>query len=203
MTKAEYLEQLNRKLRVLPSGERQDALDYYDGYLSDSEDEAAAIDQLGTPGEVAANILANYVNKTPPHEHSDTNKSGTRGVKTAWAIILAIFALPVGLPIIIALAMIPFSLFIALFSVFIAIGATVLGMFAAGLVGIVSFPFVAAHDFGTALISGGMSLVSIGIGILCLHLIPILRRGFPMISRFAAQKIVSLKSGIRRTYHGR
>jgi len=37
MTKAEYLDQLNHKLRAMSDNERQDALEYYDGYLSDAD----------------------------------------------------------------------------------------------------------------------------------------------------------------------
>jgi len=186
--KAEYLEQLSHKLRVLPASERQDALDYYDGYLSDAESEAAAIAQLGSPGEVAANILANYVSKTPSHEPGG-RKSEARGMRTAWVIILALFALPIGLPIIITLAVIPFVLFISLLSVIFSFGVTGVALIAGGLASLVAFPFVVLQDFGTALFFGGTGLVCIGLGIWFVNLTRILMRGFPLIARFVAQKI--------------
>jgi len=187
--KAEYLAQLSHRLRVLPASERQDALDYYDGYLSDAENEAAAIAQLGSPGEVAANILANYVSKTPStHELSD-RKAEARGVRTAWMIILALFALPVGLPIIITLATIPFMLFITLLSVIFSFGVTGVALIAAGVGSIIVFPFVVLQDFGTALFFGGTGLICIGLGIWFINLTRVLMRGFPMIARFVAQQI--------------
>ena len=125
MTKGDYLAQLAHKLRVLPENERQDALEYYDGYLSDAENERTAIAQLGSPGEVSANILANYVAKSSGAYEADqasgqngtrgaapikaagrgeSDVRGARGIKTAWMIILALFALPIGLPLVISLA---------------------------------------------------------------------------------------------------
>jgi len=59
MNKMEFLEQLHRNLRALPETEKGDALEYYEGYISDAENESEAITRLGTPDEVAATILAN------------------------------------------------------------------------------------------------------------------------------------------------
>ncbi|MCL2217504.1 MAG: DUF1700 domain-containing protein [Defluviitaleaceae bacterium] len=198
MTKSEYLKQLDYRLRVLPAGERQDALDYYEGYLSDAEDEFIAIAQLGTPGEVAANILANYVAKTPhPESGHGTRKERTSGAKTAWMIILALFALPVGLPIIITLAGVSFSLFIALCAVIFSFAVTGVALIAGGIMSIVAFPFIVAESFGAAMLAGGTGLFTVGLGMLFISLTRITLRGFPMITSFVANKI------LRRNHHGR
>jgi len=198
MTKTEYLNQLNYKLRVLPDSERHDALEYYDGYISDAENETAAIAQLGTPGEVAANILANYVAKRPdPHGVSPVIKSRTSGVKMAWMIILALFALPIGVPLIIALAATAFSLFMALFAVVLGVGVSGIALVVSGIVGIISFPFLIMHDMGFAMVYGGSGLILLGLGILFVKYTAVLMMGFPMIARFVGRIV------IRRNHHGR
>ncbi|MCL2839974.1 MAG: DUF1700 domain-containing protein [Defluviitaleaceae bacterium] len=199
MTKIEFLTQLENRLKVLPVNERQDALDYYEGYISDAENETAAIAQLGTPGEVAANILANYVSKTPSHGYSRTvRKEGAGGAKTAVMVILALFAIPIGLPLAIALAAVAFSLFIALLSVVFAVGVTGVALVVSGIIAIVTFPIFLVQDFSSALVVGGTGLIGLGLGIWFIRLTTTLTRwGFPRVARFTANKI------LRRNTHGR
>jgi len=198
MTKSQYLEQLAMKLRAMPEGERQDALEYYDGYISDAEDEADAITQLGSPAEVAAHILANYVEKESlPSEAEGGIKTKKNGIKIVWIAILGLFALPIGLPLAITLAMIPISLFIALFSVVVAVGASAIALFVSGVVAIILSPFVLVQDFGFGLIVIGYGLLSVGIGLLFAKLITMLFSGFPKIARLVSRKI------LRRGKHGR
>lgn len=198
MTKHEYLSTLESKLRVLPYSEKQDALEYYDGYLSDAENEAAAIAELGSPGEVAANILANYVAKEPVYRtHPHYRERGSGGLKIALVITLALFALPIGLPLIIAVAALAFSLIITFGSLVFAFGLTAVGLIVGGIVGIVSFPFFAFQAFGASLQLLGMSIASIGLGILFFKLTVWVCGGFSWIARFVGN-IIS-----RRNSHGR
>ena len=203
MSKSEFLEQLNHKLRVLPESERADALEYYDGYISDAEDEQA-ISKLGTPGEVAAIILANYVSgeglrgsgeqgvSASPGQASEGGVGRTSpfaGMKTAWVIILAIFAVPLGAPLAIVLIAVAFSLFIALSAVIFAFAVSGFATIFAGAVSILAFPFIAFQDIGFAILSLGNGLVSLGVGILLIKLTAFAMRGFPAISRFVGKKL--------------
>jgi len=205
VTKAEYLEKLNQKLRVLPKSERCDALEYYDGCISDSESEEEAIMQLGTPGEVAANILAHYVERgnssaRMPHTISDERTpgaTGSSGMKTALVIILALFALPVGLPIVIAIAAVAFTLFVALCAIVFAVAVAGISLLVTGIVALLAFPRVIFQSLGLAVSLFGIGLMSLGLGILLIKSTTILMRGFPKISRFVSKKI------IRRSSHGR
>ena len=195
MTKTQYLAQLDNKLRVLPYDERQDALEYYDSYLSDAADETAAIAQLGSPGEVAAMILANYVAKEPTYAGRAAPHKG--GMKSAWVIILALFAVPIGLPLVIALAATAFALFIALFATVFAVGVSGVAVLAAGAATLVVTPFVMANDMGFGLITGGTALASLGLGIIFIKNTALLMQGFPWIARFVGKSI------LRRERHGR
>ncbi|MCL1842278.1 MAG: DUF1700 domain-containing protein [Defluviitaleaceae bacterium] len=218
MTAVEYLEQLSWKLRVLPESERRDALEYYEGYLSDAEDEAAAIIQLGSPGEVAANILANHVLTLAPPSQANNLIGGViakepvnqsqvmpaedmakpsvfSGMKTTWVIILAIFAMPVGLPIIIAVAAIAFGLFITLAVLVFSFVVAGLAMLLAGFVSIFVFPFIIFQGFGFSMIMMGTGLITIGLGIFFVKFSILLMRGFPKISRYVGKEIRRVGNG--------
>ena len=203
MTKAKYLNQLDRKLRAMPDNERRDALEYYDGYLSDAGDEAAAMARLGSPAEVAANILVSHAAKEPaPGETGQSaGKTGAKGFKIAWMVALAIFALPVGLPLVIALAAIAFTLIFSLLAIVLATGATILAFLFTGAVGLILFPMIVPQDAGIALFLLGGGLASLGLGILLIKCMIILMKGFPMIARFVGKKIGNKTA--RRNSHGK
>jgi uncharacterized membrane protein len=200
MTKVQYLEQLDYKLRVLPYAERQDALDYYDGYISDANSEELAIIQLGSPGEVAAVILADFVAKDTPvsdgeslYVHPRKNK-----YKTAWVIILALFAVPIGLPLVITVGATAFALFVSLVSVVFSLGVSGVATIVGGIIGLIAFPFILVQDVGSGLITAGISLACIGIGILFVRCAFYCVGGFTWIAKFVAKTITR-----RREYHGR
>jgi uncharacterized membrane protein len=195
MTKKAYLEQLDYKLRVLPYSERKDALEYYDGYISDGNGEENAMAQLGSPGEVAAMILANYLAKGPSAEEAAPSRKN--GLKTAWLIILAIFAVPVGLPLIISLGAAAFALFVALGAVVVAVGTSGVAIIVAGLGSLIMFPFVLPQDVGFGLITAGMGLAAAGLGIWLVRGAYRFMGGFAWIARFVSKKIIG------RNSHGR
>ncbi|MDR1815212.1 MAG: DUF1700 domain-containing protein [Clostridiales Family XIII bacterium] len=60
MTMNEYIEELKYHLRKMPDDDREDAIEYYFEYLAEAgpEGEAAAIERLGTPQQLAAGIRA-------------------------------------------------------------------------------------------------------------------------------------------------
>ncbi len=61
MTRAEFLEALRRELADFPADDREDALKFYEEYLSEAgpENEAAVLAELGSPQKVARIIRAN------------------------------------------------------------------------------------------------------------------------------------------------
>ena len=60
MNREEYLNQLKKYLRRLPSDDYQNAMDYFTEYFEEAgpEGEAAVIKELGTPQEAAAELLS-------------------------------------------------------------------------------------------------------------------------------------------------
>jgi len=188
MTKADYLFQLKRSLRALPESEVSDALDYYDGYISDSgQNEDNAMKGLGSPKEVAAKILAEFALKTDvaadmPKKH---------GLRIAMGVTLAVFAVPVGLPLAIAVAAVAFALLIVLFALvvsFLATGAGLaLGAAASFVVGFLIFTDSMAMAFAVL----GTGLAALGIGIIFVKgAVSLAYAGFRGVARLAGKTIL-------------
>ena len=193
INKVEYLRQLAQKLSALPKNERQDALEYYDGYLSDAEDEQEAITQLGSPGEVASDILADYMSQKPIQGYANF-KTRKQGAKVAWAFLIGIFALPIGLPLLIGVIAVAFSLFITLGAVIVAFGASALTVAVVGVGSMIVSPFIMIQSFSGGLLALGHGLVSLGIGILLFKLCNVLIGGFTFIGRATGKKISRRKN---------
>lgn len=75
MNKTEYLKQLNTCLKHLPKEDREDALHYYEEYFEDMgiDDTVNVSEQIGTPEEIAKEIIANCTEK-----HIETQKRKRR-----------------------------------------------------------------------------------------------------------------------------
>ena len=85
MNREQFIAQLARLLQDLPSAERQEAIRYYQEYFDDAgeENEDAVIQELGSPGKVAASIKANlqyggYTSGKNPSDMEDTEQGSYR-----------------------------------------------------------------------------------------------------------------------------
>ena len=81
MNREQFIAQLARLLQDLPPAERQEAIRYYQEYFDDAgeENEDAVIQELGSPGKVAASIKANlqYGGSTFGANDTDIENTGT------------------------------------------------------------------------------------------------------------------------------
>jgi len=195
LTKDEFLSQLGYKLRVLPKNDRHDALEYYEGYLSDADDVNTAITQLGSPGEVAAIILADHVEKGVDLGRAEGGgfwrrlKSSSGGIKAVWLVILALFALPIGFPVLILLSLIPFMLFVFLGTFVITFAGMAISFFGLGIVSMLLSPFVMVNEFGFGLIVAGSGVFTVGLGILMTRFLLLTMSGFGALAKFISRKI--------------
>lgn len=81
MRKKEFLEQLERLLWDIPEQERKEALEFYENYFDDAgeENEATVIQELGSPGKVAATIKADLDENGSEHgEYRETGYTDER-----------------------------------------------------------------------------------------------------------------------------
>ncbi|WP_230398818.1 DUF1700 domain-containing protein [Novisyntrophococcus fermenticellae] len=78
MNRIDFMAQLERLLCDLPENERQDALCYYNDYFDDAgeEKESSIIQELGSPGKVAATIRASY--RGTSENHGEYTENGYR-----------------------------------------------------------------------------------------------------------------------------
>ena len=74
MNKEQFLRELNGKLKYLPEADRNDAIRFYDEYISEMElsDEEDVTTKLGTPKEVASDIISQC---TQRHIDNETEHS--------------------------------------------------------------------------------------------------------------------------------
>lgn len=253
MSKLEFIRELERLLQDIPMDERQEALQYYEGYFDDAgqDREQIIIVELGSPAKVAASIKADLFSSTqeaqsrgyftekgyedealqePKFEildgtamESETkkdngndtksnfnaqrnpntggrdntrnereeHKSNDSGSKIVLIILLCIFAIPVGIPIIATV----FSLFLAAFCaaagifiafIIISVVFTIIGVALTflGLIKLFTIPFIGICLAGVGLILFGIGLlftmVTIALGT---KVIPAIIRGFVNICK--------------------
>ena len=195
MNKEIFLRQLEEKLSVLPEADRLDALEYYEGYISNSESEDSAIAQLGTPASVASMIIGHYAAQRPASDYSGPGpKKSSANAKTLWIVLLALFALPVGLPLVIAAEAIVFAILVTLVVVPFSLGMAGLGLVLGGVVSLFTSPLVISHGLGYVLYQSGAGLILIGVGIILIKIVVvIIRFSFYLAAKFVGK--ISIRRG--------
>jgi len=165
MTRSEFFKQLHGALAGLPDSEVNRITEYYDeifsGALDDGKTEEEICESLDKPEDIAGRVRAEIAFVRAEQ------KPSAKSMSTVLLVLLGILALPIGLPIAIAVLAIVFSLLITVFSIVVSLGATVFALFAGGLVGIVYAITVIIQGsplFGIVFI--GVSFVLVGISVL-------------------------------------
>jgi len=162
MMKTTFLTELQRKLKGLPESEVMAAVAYYDEYLSEAgpENEAAAIAELGSPAEVAAGIMGDYV-------YADTTgdkKTTRKGFDAIWLVVLGIFASPIALPLAIFLVGLIFGILLAAVSVVFSLFLTAAIMLVAGIAYLGTGFFTLFFNIPTGFVTIGSGLVLSAVG---------------------------------------
>jgi uncharacterized membrane protein len=177
MNRHEFLEQLKRKLARLPEGESAEALEYYSQYFEDAgvENEEAVIAELGSPANVAAQIIAEFAIKEA--ELPVKEKTAYKGLSTVWIVILSIFAAPAAVPLAIAFAVLVISLLVVVLAFVFSIGVLGVALMVGGIAMMfISFPLI-MQSFPTAVFYLGSGLAAFGLGL------PVLWGAFSMAKK--------------------
>lgn len=192
MNRAEFMSCLERLLADLPYEERQEALNFYDNYFEDAgpEREWEVILELGSPREVADEILRGSQGSGSPYDKPDYESNyGDYGGDVhyepvresffkkhpVWSGILAIPALIIGLPLVIAAAAVIFSLVCGiaavLFGLAVAAVAVMAALFFSGIVflGLAAVKFFVVPSVGVMMF--GAALLCVGVGVFCIYLV--------------------------------
>jgi len=193
MNRASYLKKLRGKLQRLPAHEIDAALAYYEEYFDEAgeENEQRAIQQLGSPSHVASQIMADYALKDLEATSNSNSNSTKKNMSAIWLIILAIISAPLSLPLLVVAIALIFSFGAVIFSIIIAIIATVLGIFFGGIAALISGFFILTQDWPTALLFMGVGFIVTGLGILL----------FPIVTRLIKTIVVVCVEALGKLFH--
>jgi len=166
MNKTEFLGQLRSKLKNLPASEVDEALSYYEEYFNDAgpDNEAETIAALGSPAEVAANIISDYAIKDVSGGEGGKKSTGS-SLSVIWIVILAILASPIALPLAITAVVVIVALLISALVVLVSLAATALALVAAGLYCLVAGALAAFQSVATGCLFVGAGLVCVALGV--------------------------------------
>jgi uncharacterized membrane protein len=157
MTRKEFMQELRDRLGRLRPAERDAALAYYEEYFDEAgpDREQEVIRELGSPASLASRILAEHAVKAAREAPYNPRK----GFSAFWAVLLAVFAAPFAIPVIIVIV----ALMIAAVAVIFAFGAAGvgifiggIGLFVSGFFGLFTGPASALVLFGAAFILWGL-----------------------------------------------
>ena len=191
MTREEYMTKLQKYLRKLPKQDYEDAIEYFNEYFSDTDEEGQQrlMEELGTPKEAAAELMGNLLDRKLKEEGEEKkDKKDKKGI--AAITILAILSTPVTIPLLVAMLAVLFAAVITVVCVIFSDFIAALGILLIGgkllLRGIVSFPY----SISGALTITGCALLGIGCAILLYILGIYLCKWTGMLLVKLAQKLV-------------
>ena len=188
MNKEEFLYELSQKLSGLEREEMEERLSFYsemiDDRMEDGAPEAEAVAGIGTPDEIAAQILSEIplsrlvrervaghrkqsVGSYSCAEDDSCASSSAGSSRKIWKTVLLIVGSPVWGALLIAALAVVFSLYVALWAVvvslwavFAALAASVAGCAAAAVVMLVTgAPLSALAAAGAAALCAGLSIL--------------------------------------------
>ena len=160
MDRRDFIDELKKRLRKLPYDEIKEAVDYYEGYFDDAgqENEDAVLSELGSPSAVAAQIIAGFAVKATKEE------SVKKSWRTAWLVVLTVFAAPVAVPLALAAGLLAIAFIIVISAFLLSLFAAAICLVAGGIIGVVIGILVIAQSVPTTLFLLGLGLLLLGGG---------------------------------------
>ena len=189
MNRAEFLNALREKLSGLPSEEICERLSFYaeaiDDRMEDGYSEEAAVAEIGTPEEIAVQIISEI-----PLSRLVREKAGAKKQRRIWQTVLLAVGAVVWVPLLIAFLAVIFSLYIALWAVVISFYAVCLALAAAGVCALPGAVLLAVRgNIPAAAAFLGAGIFCAGLAILMFFLCRLITRGAIKLTRNIIQKI--------------
>lgn len=160
MNKQEFREAIAEKLAGLSKEDIDKAVAFYTEAVNDRIDEGMseeeAVKDVGSPDEIAKQILLDT-----PLPKVIKAKSSTKRELKGWQIALIIIGFPVWFPILLALIITFFSIYISLWAVVVSLYAT-LAALAIGGIGAIVFSIIGV----SATAAGGFAAFGMGLALL-------------------------------------
>ena len=164
MNRAEFISELDKRLKYIPREDREDAIEYYTELISDMgfADSDDVTVKLGSAKDAAKKILDECTQK---HVDEYEEKKTVKGHATVvWLTILGILSLPLSLPLAITVLALVFTLLVVVAAVFIALAATAVSLVFAGAAALIAGWF--APGVAQKAVILGMGLCSLAVGVL-------------------------------------
>lgn len=164
MNRQEFIRKLESELSKLPKNEIKDAIDYYNEYLDDagSENEEAALKELGNPSRIATQIKADFAVKQLSTKRAAGNPESKKGIAIIWWVILGIFTAPVALPIAITGGLLAICILLTVAIIIIAALFCVGAFFVSGIVAFVVGISILFINFANGIFALGAGAALIG-----------------------------------------
>ncbi|MDE7312529.1 MAG: DUF1700 domain-containing protein [Eubacterium sp.] len=159
MNKQEYMKQLKHCLRRLPKEDFERAVEYYEEYFAEAgmENEAKAIEDLGSPKEAADQIVRDMALDYSKKPVKDVRS----GMNAIWVALLALFALPIALPLL-------FTGIILAGCVLIVVWSLLLSLLLMAACGVIAGPVTIVAGFTVLFKSVPVFLCCVGMGLLAM-----------------------------------
>lgn len=131
MNREIYMKSLRDKLSKLPKEDLDMAMEYFREYFDEAgpENEAQAIEDLGTPQQAAEQIIMDLAAKNMEELPKADVK---RSFSAVWIGILAVFAAPIALPLALAAVAVVGSIGISVVAVLASLAVAAVSVIAAG-----------------------------------------------------------------------
>lgn len=165
MKKQEFLDALREKISGLPKEDIEERINFYNEMIcdriEDGKKEENAIKELGSPDEVASQIIAEMpIGKLVKHKVKSARRL------CAWEIVLLAVGSPIWLVLLISAFAVVLSLYISIWAVVISLWAVFVSFAACGpafvVAGIITI-FTSSPAGGFVAIGGGIALVGLAI----------------------------------------
>lgn len=192
MNKTEFLYALREKLSGLSPEEIEERLSFYteaiDDRMEDGYTEEAAVAEIGSPEEIAAQIISEI-----PLSRLVREKVGAKKQRRTWQTVLLAVGAVVWVPLLIAFLAVIFSLYIALWAVVISLYAVCLALAVAGVCALPGAVLLAVRgNLPAAAAFLGVGIFCAGLAILMFFLCRRITKGVIKLTGNMIRKIKAL-----------
>lgn len=165
MNRQEFIKILNDSLSSMPADERENAVNYYEEFLNEAEDDEAAISKLGDPKSIAQQIIRESgTSGEAPKQTGNVGEVMKEKMKDPMNLTLLILVVIFSAPLWMGLLGAAFGIVVAAIAVCCSL------VFATGAVGIAC----AAAGLYMLTVAAPVGLILIGVGLVSLSLMTLL-----------------------------
>lgn len=165
MNKQEFLDALRAKISGLSEEDINERLSFYsemiDDRVEDGKKEESAVKEIGTPDEIASQIIAET-----PMSKIVKNKVKSARKLSAWEIVIITLGFPVWFPLLLSAAVVVLALYISVWAIVVSLWAVFVSFAACApaflIAGIISL-FMGQGAGGIIVIAGGFVCGGLGI----------------------------------------